>query len=63
VAAIPDRLASVLDLLTGALDDVHTGRITPAQGSAMGTIARALCAVLQVGELEGRVRALEEAEP
>jgi hypothetical protein len=56
---VPDRLRPVFDTLNAALDAVNDGKITPAQGSAMAGIARALVAVLQAGEIEERLRRLE----
>ena len=56
---IPARLIPVWDRLAGALDRVEAGSMTPAQGQAMASLARALVSVLQAGELEERVRKLE----
>ena len=56
---IPPRLSPVFDELEATLGGVRDGRLTPQQGQAMASLARAMVAVLQAGELEERVRALE----
>jgi hypothetical protein len=55
----PSHLGPVFSTLVEALDQVHAGSLSPARGSSMASIARALCAVLEVGELEERLTALE----
>ncbi len=55
----PPRLGAVYDRLDAALEAVEAGRLHPAQAQAMASLARALVAVLQAGELEARVRELE----
>ena len=59
-AAVPARLLPVLDQLEGALGDVLSGTLDPRQATAAAAVARALAAVLQAGELEERLRRLEE---
>jgi len=56
---VPPRLATVYDRLETALAQVHEGDLDPKIASAMGSLARALVAVLTSGELEQRVRDLE----
>lgn len=58
---LPERLRPVANLLTKALDEVHDGTLDPRQASAMAALAGALVRVIQAGELEERVRALEAA--
>jgi hypothetical protein len=57
---IPPRLVVVYDKLENALGEVHEGKLNPQQASAMASIARAMVAVLTSGELEERVRNLED---
>ena len=56
---VPPRLISVYDRLESALGEVHDGTLQPGQAAAMAGLARAMVAVLQAGELEERLRALE----
>jgi hypothetical protein len=56
----PARLLPIYDKLENAIDEVHAGRLSPAQASAMAQLARALATILQAGELEQRVRELEQ---
>jgi hypothetical protein len=56
---LPGPLATVLDRLTRALDETHSGAITPAQATGMAALARAIVAVVTAGEMEDRLRALE----
>jgi hypothetical protein len=58
---VPDRLKPIYTVLESALSEVHAGDITPSQATAMAAIARALVQVLDHGELEERLRRLEEA--
>jgi uncharacterized small protein (DUF1192 family) len=46
-------------MLASALREVHSGELEPRQASAMAAVAGALVRVVQVGEMEERVRALE----
>jgi Family of unknown function (DUF5763) len=56
----PARLLPIYDRLEEALAQVHDGSLQPAQAQAMAALARALAAILQAGELEERLRALEQ---
>jgi hypothetical protein len=49
----------IYDKLEQALQQVHDGELDPRQAQAMATLARALATILQMGELEARVRELE----
>jgi len=60
-ALVPPRLVSVYDALEAALVEVHAGSLTPGQAGAMASLARAMVAVLTAGEIEERVRSLEQA--
>lgn len=60
---VPPRLMSVYDHLEEALGEVHRGELTPQQATAMAALAGAMVRVLTSGELEERVRRLEEARP
>jgi Family of unknown function (DUF5763) len=55
----PPRLLPIYDRLERALEQVHDGKLDPRQAQAMATLARALAAILQTGEIEQRVRDLE----
>jgi hypothetical protein len=57
---VPPRLVSVYDRLEGVLGELHRGEIDPRIAVAMAAVSRAMVAVLQVGELEERVRTLEQ---
>jgi hypothetical protein len=57
---LPARLRPIVDRLEKALDDVETGKITPAQGQAMASLSRAIVQVFTAGELEERMRDLEK---
>ena len=57
------RLVPVREQLEGALGDVLADRLSPQQATAAAAVARALLAVLQAGELEERLRKLEESQP
>jgi hypothetical protein len=52
-------LGSVADVLETALTQTHMGAIPPARAQAMASLARALCTVLETGELVQRVEELE----
>ncbi|MBI2836080.1 MAG: hypothetical protein HYX85_00100 [Chloroflexi bacterium] len=58
---IPPRLMPVYDRLETALGEVHAGSLESKQAQAMASLARAMVAVLTSGELEERVRGLEES--
>src|SRR3954447_24829524 len=55
----PPRLTSVYDALETALGEVHDGTLPASRALGMAALARALVAVLQAGELEQRLRAVE----
>lgn len=57
---MPVRLVPVWEQLEQALADVLAGDLDPRQAQAAATVARALVAILQAGELEERVRRLEQ---
>ncbi len=57
---LPERLAPIFDQLEAALPAVLAGNLDPKAATAAAHIARALVAVLTAGEMEARVRALEE---
>jgi len=60
---VPPRLIAVYDHLEEALGEVHRGELTPQQATAMAALAGAMVKVLVSGEIEERVRRLEEARP
>lgn len=57
---LPARLRPIADLLTAAIDEVHSGKLAPAQATAMAALAGALVRVVTAGETEERLRALEQ---
>ena len=57
---IPPRLMAVYDALEEALTQVHEGELESKQATAMASVATAMVRVLTSGELEERVRKLEE---
>ena len=57
---MPARLVPIWGQLETALTEVHDGTLDPRAAAAMAALARALVAVLQAGELEERLRRLEE---
>jgi hypothetical protein len=59
-ALVPPRLVSIFDVLEATLAEVHDGTLEPGRANAMANIARALVAVLTAGELEERLRAVEQ---
>ena len=59
-ALMPPRLVPVFDRLEAALAETHAGDLDPKQAQAMAALARAMTAVLTAGELEERLRKLEE---
>ena len=60
---LPARLRPVAELLEKALGEVHDGNLDPRVASAMASLAGALVRVVSSGELEERVRQLEEQLP
>jgi len=59
-ALVPPRLMPVYDRLEKTLEEVHGGKLESKQAQAMASLARAMVAVLTSGELEERVRGLED---
>ena len=57
---VPPRLVSVYDRLEEALVQTHEGELAPRTASAMASLASAMVKVLSDGELEERVRSLED---
>ena len=57
---MPPRLIPVFDRLEQALEETHAGTLDPRHAQAMASLARAMVAVLTSGELEERLRRLEE---
>lgn len=57
---VPPRLIPVFYKLEQALTQVHNGKIESKQATAMAALARAMVAVLTSGELEDRVRSIED---
>ena len=57
---IPARLRPVADTLELALQQVHDGSLEPRKATAMAALAGALVKVVTTGELEQRLRALEQ---
>ena len=57
---LPDRLQPLVSLLEDALGEVHRGELDPRAASAMASLAGALVRAMTVGELEERLRALED---
>ncbi len=57
---MPVRLVPVFARLEQALEETHAGTLDPKQAQVLASLARALVAVLTAGELEERVRRLEQ---
>ena len=57
---LPARLRPVAELLEKALEEVHEGQLDPRVGTAMASLAGALVKVFQTGEMEERLRKLEQ---
>jgi len=57
---LPARLRPVAVLLEQALVETHDGKLSPRVASAMAAVAGALVRVVTSGEMEERVRSLEE---
>ncbi len=57
---LPPRLVPAFDQLEQALTDVLAGTLDPKQATAAAAVARAMVSVLTAGELEQRVRDLEQ---
>jgi hypothetical protein len=59
IAAVPTMLQPVLRILQSALAKVATNEYTPAQGSALASLASAIVKVAAAGEQERRLDELE----
>ena len=57
---VPSHMKPVLGAVRAALRDVRAGALTPAQGSAIASLASAAVKVYQLGLLEERIEALED---
>lgn len=57
---VPPRLMNVYSVLEEALGQVHRGELDPRIAVAMSSLAGAMVRVLSSGELEDRLRRLEE---
>ena len=57
---LPSRLAPVATRLERALAEVHSGQLEPSRAMAMASLSRALMVVFTGGQLEERLRAVEE---
>ena len=57
---LPARLQPMVSLLEDALGEVHRGELDPRAASAMASLAGALVRPITAGELEERLRALED---
>ena len=57
---LPARLKPMVSLLEDALGEVHRGELDPRAASAMASLAGALVRAITAGELEERLRALED---
>ena len=56
----PSSLRDTYSALEAALAEVHEGRLAPPRAQAMASLARAMIAVVTAGEVEERVRSLED---
>ena len=59
---LPQRLMPVFDTLEVALGQVYRGELLPQRAQAMASLAGCLVKLLTSGELEQRVRQLEERQ-
>ena len=57
---LPARLQPMVSLLEDALGEVHRGELDPRAAWAMASLAGALVRTITAGELEERLRALED---
>jgi hypothetical protein len=60
-AALPPRLKQVEGVLSNTLAQVYRGTMEPRQATAVAAVASAIVRVLQAGDLEQRLIALEQA--
>ena len=57
---LPARLQPMVSLLEDALGEVHRGELAPRAAAAMASLSGALVRAMTAGELEERLRALED---
>ena len=57
---LPARLQPVVSLLENALGEVHRGELDPHAASAMASLTGVLVRTITAGELEERLRTLED---
>lgn len=55
----PSTLGPIFDQLKEALRQVHSGELSPAQASAMASLARAMVVLIEAGQFEERLEELE----
>ncbi len=60
---MPIRLVPIFERLEMALTELHEGTLEPRVGGAMASVATALIRCVQAGEIEERLRRLEERQP
>jgi hypothetical protein len=60
---LPPDLKAIIDVLVDALSEVHDGRITPAQATAMSSLAGAISKLHESADLAARIDALEQVTP
>ena len=58
--ALPQDLADVRDALLRVLVGLEEGDVDPRRATAMAAVARAVCHVQEVGDLERRLATIEE---
>lgn len=57
---VPPRLVPIFDVLVGALGEVHDGPLDPRRAQAMASLAGVMVRVMTTGEMESRLRKVEE---
>ena len=57
---MPRRLRPVFNLLARAMVETYEGQLNPRQANAMSSLAGAMVRTLTAGEMEERLRVLEE---
>ena len=57
---MPERLAPVYERLEEVIEQLHKGKLDPRIAHAMAAVARVMVSVVEAGELEQRLRELEE---
>lgn len=58
---LPEPLASLLAVLQKAVDEVHSGKLSPAAGSTMSSLVATIVKALEVADYARRLEALETA--